>query len=472
MHELLSLSLTELTSTLHAGRASPVELMRACLERIEACNPTLVALVASVDSEPLLAQARQAEARIVRGEGRPLEGIPLGVKDLEDVAGLPTTHGSVAFRDHVPDRDSTQVARLKAAGAIVVGKTHAPEFGSTAYTKTRLFGVCRNPWNTELSPGGSSGGSAAALASGMLPLVTGSDGGGSVRIPACFVGAFGCKPSYGRIPNGPRERWHWVATEHHGPITKTVADAALFLDQVIGACPWDECSLPHPGFRYTDKLSEPPPRGLRIGFSLDFGEAVVQQEVERAVRDAVSVLERMGHRVRELPGGPPHTAAGWVYLNNLDSFARLSTLPPERRAEVGRGLLAGIDQVSHAKPDGLELMIRRRAQLLAWAAELFEEVDLVVTPTVAYDGHPAAGPYPSEIDGKPAHATGPATFTVPWNLAHHPAATLRVGVSSRNMPLGMQLVAPRHRDDLLLQVAAAFERERPWHPLCAPFESS
>jgi aspartyl-tRNA(Asn)/glutamyl-tRNA(Gln) amidotransferase subunit A len=364
----------------------------------------------------------------------------------------------------MPERASTQVARLEAAGAIVVGKTHAPELGSTAYTKTRLFGVCRNPWNTELSPGGSSGGSAAALASGMLPLVTGSDGGGSVRIPACFVGAFGMKPSYGRIPNGPRDRWHWIDTEHHGPITRTVADAALFLDQVVGACPWDEGSLPHPGYRYLDKLEEPAPRGLRIAFSLDFGEAVVQQEVERAVREAVTVLERMGHRVRDLPKPPPHTAAGWVYLNNLDTCARLSTLGPERRSEVGRGLLAGVAQVQSATPDALELMIRRRAQLVAWAAELFEDVDLLVTPTIAYDGHPAAGPYPTEIDGKPAHATGPATFTIPWNLAHHPAATVRVGLSTRNMPIGMQLVAPRHRDDLVLQIAAAFERERPWLP--------
>jgi len=464
MHELLTLSLTELTCALHARRASPIELMQACLDRIDALNPTLVALVASFERDVLLAQARAAEARIARGEARPFEGVPLGVKDLEDAVGLPTSHGSVAFRDEMPDRDSTQVARLKAAGAIVVGKTHAPELGSTAYTKTRLFGVCRNPWNTELSPGGSSGGSAAALTSGMLPLVTGSDGGGSVRIPACFVGAFGLKPSYGRIPNGPRDRWHWIDTEHHGAITRTVADAAAMLDQVVGACPWDECSLPHPGYRYADRLREPAPRDLRIGFSLDFGEAVVQREVEVAVRDAVSVLERMGHRVRELPGGPPHTVAGWVYLNNLDTCARLHPLSAERRAEVGRGLLAGATQVAGATPDALELMIRRRAKLVAWAAELFEQVDVLVTPTVAYDGHAAAGPYPSEIDGKPAHATGPGTFTIPWNLAHHPAATVRVGMSGRGVPLGMQLVAPRHRDDLLLQIAAAFERERPWHP--------
>ena len=164
MHELLTLTLTELTARLLQRKASPVELLQAVFERIDAVNPTLNALIAQVDRDALRAQAKQAEARIARGEGRPLEGVPLGVKDLEDAVGLPTTHGSVAFKDALPTRDSTQVARLKAAGALVVGKTHAPELGSTAYTKTRLFGVCRNPWNTELSPGGSSGGSAAAMA--------------------------------------------------------------------------------------------------------------------------------------------------------------------------------------------------------------------------------------------------------------------------------------------------------------------
>jgi Asp-tRNA(Asn)/Glu-tRNA(Gln) amidotransferase A subunit family amidase len=464
MDELLTSSLTDLTAALRERRASPVELMTAVLARIDAVNPSLNALVARIDRAVLIGEARAAEQRILRGEARPLEGIPLGVKDLEDAAGLPTTHGSVAFKDQVAQRDSTQVARLKAAGAIVVGKTHAPELGSTAYTKTRLFGVCRNPWNLEMSPGGSSGGSAAALASHMLPLVTGSDGGGSVRIPACFVGAFGLKPSYGRIPNGPRARWHWITTEHNGPITKTVADAALFLDQVAGACPYDEHSLPHPGHRYADKLKEPPPQRLRIAFSPDFGEAVVQHEVAVAVRDAVAVLERLGHRVQPLPKPPPHTAAGWVYLNNLDNYARLAPLLAEHGQELGRGLLAGIMEVKDATPDKLELMIRRRAQLYAWAAELFAEHDLLVTPTVAYDGHPAAGPYPREIDGKPAHATGPGTFTIPWNLAHNPAATVRVGISSRSLPIGMQIVGARHRDELVLQVAAALERELPAHP--------
>jgi len=464
MQEFLTWSLTGLCAALRAKQISAVELMRAVLERIEEKNPELNAIVAMHPPEALLAQAERAQARIAAGQARPLEGIPLGVKDLEDAAGLVTSHGSVVFKDNLADRDSTQVQRLRAAGAIVVGKTNAPEFGSTAYTKNILFGVTRNPWNPEFSPGGSSGGSSAALASHMLPLVTGSDGGGSVRIPACLTGAFGLKPSYGRIPNGPRERWHWVDTEHMGPITKTVRDAALFLDQVVGACPYDESSLPHPGYAYLDALERPLPTRLRLAFSLDFGEAVLDPEVAAAVESAAKVLEALGHELRPFTGGPPHTAAGWVYINNLDAYARFAALLPEHEHEFGRGFIASVKEVAGATPDKLELMIRRRAELFAWCARLFEQHDLLLTPTLPYDGFPARGPYPTEIAGKPAHATGPGVFTIPFNLSYHPAATLRVGLSRRGLPIGMQIVGPRHRDDLVLQVAAAFERERPWHP--------
>ncbi|MFI5305960.1 MAG: amidase [Polyangiales bacterium] len=464
MQAFLALSLTELCEALRNKQVSAVELMQAVLERIAQMNGELNAIVAMHPPESLLAQADLAQARIARGEARPLEGIPLGVKDLEDAQGLVTSQGSVVFKDNVATRDSTQVARLRAAGAIVVGKTNTPEFGSTAYTKNLLFGVTRNPWNLEFSPGGSSGGSSAALVSHMLPLVTGSDGGGSVRIPACLTGAFGMKPSYGRIPNGPRDRWHWVDTEHMGPITKTVRDAALFLDQVVGACPYDESSLPHPGHAYLDVLEQALPNRLRIAFSLDFGEAVLDPDVAGAVEDAAKVLEGLGHELRPLAGGPPHTAAGWVYINNLDAYARFAALLPEHEGEFGRGYIASVKGVAHETPDRLELMIRRRAELFAWCAQLFTEHDLLLTPTMPYDGHPARGPYPTEIAGKPAHATGPGVFTIPFNLSYHPAATVRVGLSRRGLPMGMQIVGPRHRDDLVLQVARAFERERPWHP--------
>src|SRR5215475_1224111 len=254
--ELLTITLVELCDALCARRASPVELMHAVLARIDETNGDLNAVCSRRDPDACLADARAAEARIARGEGRPLEGIPLGVKELEQAEGLPWTEASPLFRDRVATSDSIQVARLKAAGAIVVGKTNAPEFGAPAYTKNRLYGVTRSPWNLALSPGGSSGGSAAAMAGGVLPLVTASDGGGSIRIPASFTGCFGLKPSYGRVPREQLEHWEYGTTSVYGPLTKTVEEAALFLDQVVGASELDPTSLPHPGFSYLERVRD------------------------------------------------------------------------------------------------------------------------------------------------------------------------------------------------------------------------
>ena len=252
--QLDRLSLTELVDVLAAREISCAELMNATLDRIEATHPKLNAVVSQRPRKELLADAEAADARRSDGDARPLEGVPLGVKDLEDVAGMVTSMGSRVFRDRVAEADSTQVARLRAAGAIVVGKTNTPEFGFTAITKNPLFGVTRSPWNLERTPGGSSGGSSAALAGGVLPLVTSSDGGGSIRIPASFTGAFGLKPSQGRIPRGPMKAWDYGSTAVYGPLTRTVEDGALFLDLVAGPSPCDPGSLPHPGLSYREEL--------------------------------------------------------------------------------------------------------------------------------------------------------------------------------------------------------------------------
>lgn len=463
MSDILALTLTELSQAIAQKRVSPVELMQAVLERIDRDNEKVNAVVAMFGRDALLAEARAAEARIARGTARPFEGIPLGVKDLEDAAGLVTSEGSVPFKDNLVKRDSTQVARLKEAGAIVLGKTNAPEFGSTAYTKNILFGVTRNPWNLDFSPGGSSGGSSAALAANMLPLVTASDGGGSVRIPACFVGAFGMKPSHGRIPLGPSDRWKWIDTVHYGPITKTVADAALFLDQVVGSSEYDGNSLPHPGYSYVARLGEPLEK-LRIGVSLDYGRYQIQDEVAAAFESGVKVFEKLGHRVSRIQGGPPSMAAAWVFLNNVDSYCHLAPMLAEHEGEFGRGFIAGVKAAKDTSWENLEMTIRRRAQHEHWLAEAFQKYDAIVTPTLPYDGIPARGPYPLEIGAQKFDKTPASAFTMPFNVSGHPAATVRAGISSRNLPMGLQIATGRHRDDLALQLAQAFERERPAHP--------
>jgi aspartyl-tRNA(Asn)/glutamyl-tRNA(Gln) amidotransferase subunit A len=462
--ELLTITLVELCDALRARRASPVELMHAVLARIDETNGDLNAVCSRRDPDACLADARAAEARIARGEGRPLEGIPLGVKELECAAALPWTEASPLFADRVATEDSVQVARLRAAGAIVVGKTNAPEFGAPAYTKNRLYGVTRSPWDLALSPGGSSGGSSAAMAAAVLPLVTASDGGGSVRIPASFTGCFGLKTSFGRIPHEPEELWEYGATAVYGPLTKTVADAALFLDQTAGFSPADPYSLPAPGYSYVAKLAESLPSGLRIGFSPDLGYAIVQSDVAAIVEDAVGVFGRLGHRVSRIQGGPPELGRAWGLLGAFLLGARLHDRLEGREELVGRGLLAGFRSTAQMSQEQWAAMGKLRVALNAWCAEVFDRYDLIVTPTVPFDPYPAPGPYPTVTEGRPQAWSNVGSFTIPFNLSWHPAATVRAGLSRRGLPVGMQIVAQRHRDDLVLQAARAFERERPWHP--------
>ena len=463
MHPLLELTLVELRDALRARRASPVELMEAVLSRIDATHADLNALSQRRDPEACLADARAAERRLAAGDPRPLEGIPLGVKELEDVAGLRSTEASLLYADRVPTRDSIQVERLRAAGAIVVGKTNAPEFGAPAFTKNRLFGVTRSPWNLALSPGGSSGGSSAALAACVVPLVTAGDGGGSIRIPASFTGAFGLKTSWGRIPREHDDQWEYGATAVYGPLTKTVEDAALMLDQVVGAAERDPHSLPHPGYSYAARLAEPLPP-LRIGYAPDLGYAVVQSDVAAAVEDAVGVLASLGHRVERVTGGPPELGRAWGLLGAFLMAARLHEDMAGREHLVGRGLVASMHAAREMTPERWGTLAKLRADLNAWCAETFGRNDLLVTPTVPFDPYAAPGPYPTATEGHPQPWSNVGSFTIPFNLSWHPAASVRVGLSRAGLPIGMQLVGPRHRDDLVLQASLAFQRARPWHP--------
>jgi aspartyl-tRNA(Asn)/glutamyl-tRNA(Gln) amidotransferase subunit A len=460
MSDLLYRPLARICADLARRALSPVELMEAVLSRIDATRDTLRAFVALRDREALVADARAAEGRIARGDARPLEGVPFGVKDLEDAEGLVTSYGSAPFRDNLAKRDSVQVARLRAAGAIVVGKTNAPEFGHTAITKNLLFGPSRNPWNLEHTPGGSSGGSSAAIAGGVVPLATASDGGGSVRLPASFTGCFGLKPSFGRVPN-ENDLWVMDDTAVQGPLARTVEDAAIHLDAVVGPHPLDPNSLPHPGLSYRAVLDALPPR-LRIGWSPDLGYAVVQSDVAEVAYGASRVFAELGHELRDLEGGPPPMGREWGLVGAFEMLGKLDALLPEREAEFGRSFLDGIRAGTRMTP-ALWAEIRRRRQALnVWCAEAFERFDLLLTPTVPYDAPPAKGPFPSETEGRPQPIAGVASFTIPFNLSWHPAATVRAGLSKAGLPVGLQIVGPRHRDDLVLQAARAFEKARPW----------
>jgi len=464
MSELWQLSTIELGRLVQAGTISPRESIAAALARIDTVNPAVNAFV-HVCAERALEEAGKQEKVLSAGEKvGPLAGVPLGVKDLEDVAGLPTSFGSLPFREYVAQQDSVQVARLRAAGAIVVGKTNTPEFGYTAFTKNRLFGVSRNPWNLERTPGGSSGGSAAAIAARIVPLVTASDGGGSVRIPACFVGAFGMKPSFGRIPLGPEpsHMLRWVDTVHNGPLTRSIREAALFLDVTAGYHPVDPQSLPAPAGSYLECLQQPLPRRLRIAFSPDLGYARVDSDVRREVAAAVEVFGRLGHDVEEISAVFPDVGRGWAYASGSEVYAELAKEVAGKEHELGKGFWSGA--VAAGNLTALEMgdIQRERFALSEVMRRLFERYDLLLTPTLPTQAFAAGGPLPSIIGGQPVDSPLHAVaFTYPFNFTGHPAATVRAGFGDLGLPVGLQIIAERHRDDLVLQAAAAYDAERP-----------
>jgi len=439
--------------------------MEIVIDRVEKTRQDLNAVVVMRDREDLLSDAKASENRIAKREIRPLEGIPFGVKDLEDAKGLATSMGSIPLRDHIADKDSTQVARLKKAGAIVLGKTNTPEFGFNAITTNFLYGTTRSPWNPEHTPGGSSGGSAAAVAGCVLPLVTGSDGGGSIRIPSSFCGTFGLKPSFGRIPTGPFAQWPYSDISVYGPITKTVEDAALFMDQVVGPCPYDPNSLPHPGISYQAVAKTPLSGPLNIAFSPDLVYGVVQSDIAASVETGVKVFEKLGHRIHPIDSGPPLVDTEWNLLHDFDWASKLLPHLPEREDDFHRAFIAGVKRHWEMSPERWVNAAKMRNEVGNWCADIFGTYDLLITPTVPYDPPPAKGPFPTETEGRKQIASASvAVFTIPFNQSGHPAATVRAGLSRAGLPVGLQIVGPRHRDDLVLQAACTFEKECPWHP--------
>jgi len=461
MHSLLSFSAKKLAELIRSKALSPKELMEEALKRIQVINPHLNAFVA-LRAEQAMDEAEKMGNQISAGKDPgPLAGIPIGVKDLEDVKGLVTSFGSIPFKDNVARRDSVQVARLKRAGAIVVGKTNTPEFGFTGFTKNRLFGTTRNPWDVDRTPGGSSGGSAAAVAAGMVPLATGSDAGGSIRIPASYSGCFGMKPSFGRIPFGPVDLLPMTGTWTLGPLSRTVIDAALYLDCTAGYHPADPCSLPPSGMSYQACVLEMPPN-LKIAYSPTLGYARVQKDVAILVEKAVRSFEQMGHRVVMCEEQFPEVSKAWADLMNCELYAWIQKDFEIIREELGRTLAKSIDQAKVLSLNDLIETQRSRTRLNRVLWEFFDRFDLLLTPTMPTEAFGAKGPPPSEIDGHLIPLLGAVAFTYPFNLSGHPAATVPVGLTKAGLPAGLQIVGPRHRDDLVLQAAYAYERTCPW----------
>lgn len=475
--DLCFLSAGEIARLVKRKSVSPVEVVDAFLDRVDRINPHLNAYC-TVAYDQARRWARDAEDRVVRGERcGPLHGVPVAIKDLTPTAGIRTTYGSMIFKDKVPDRDSVFVERLKKAGAIILGKTNTPEFGHTGITDNLLFGPTRNPWNSELTAGGSSGGSAAAVAAGLAALAEGSDGGGSIRIPASFCGVYGLKPTYGRIPmdDGVTGFSSHTPFLQHGPLARTVADAALLLSVVTGADRRDPFSLPDTGEDFT-ALGEEAINGLRIAYSPDLGFFEIDAGVREVVDRAVQVFSLLGCQVERVDPGLENAAQNVDEAFNLMwcvYFAAFyERFLPRWEASMSPGLLAMIRvglKVSAVEYKRLEVA---RAGLWARFEELFKNYDLLLTPTLAVPAFAVDSPGPYRINGKEVNPYRSWMLTYPMNMTGHPAASIPCGFTPDGLPVGLQIIGRRFAERTILAASAAFEAAlpggRPQPPCRAP----
>ncbi len=457
-----SRSALEIARLVRRREISPLEVIDSTLTSLDRLNPSLKAFVA-VRREEAMAEAQALHARLESGDDPGiLAGVPIGVKDVEDVAGLPTTYGSVPFEDNLARQDSVHVERLRAAGAIVLGKTNTPEFASAGFTRNLLFDVTRSPWDPELTPGGSSGGSAAAVVSGIVSLAAGTDRGGSIRIPASYTGCFGMKPSFGRIPRGPSTMLQWSDLESIGALCGPVEDYALYLDAVCGYHPLDPDSLPAPPAGFLACLDEPLPK-LRIGWAPAFGRNRCDDEVLDAVRSAVSAIEGLGQDVEEVDVPlSDATSAAWLAIGAFERYAELNEFIEPHRESFGRAFLAGVEFGKEVTAERYGEAQRVRSELNSRLAALFRDYDLLLTPATATTAFDVRGRLPSEIAGVKVEDPLEVTpFTYQCNMSGHPAASVPAGLVG-GLPVGLQVVGARHRDDLVLQLCHAFEKIRPW----------
>ena len=454
---LLAASAIELRRQIGSREISPVELLEACIERIARINPAVNAVTATC-YERARAEARAAEQAVLRGEPLGLlHGLPTGIKDLEETAGLLTTFGSPLYRDFVPETDNSMVARVRAAGAIIVGKTNVPEFGAGANTRNVVWGATGNPFNPLLNAGGSSGGSAAALACNMLPVCTGSDTGGSLRIPAAICGVVGFRPSPGLVP-AERRMLGWTPISVVGPMGRSVADTCLLMAAQAAMDDRDPLSYPVDARAFAVPEMRDPGT-LRVAYTEDFGVCLVDQPIRQVFRDRIAAMRHLFRSCDEVTFDFAQAdrcfdvirAANYVatyrdkYEQNPDS------LGPNVRTNYEMGARLSLADMVWAHLEQTRLF--RRFQ------KTFRDYDLVLAPTTPVSPFPWTQPYLAEMDGKPMknyyHWLG-LTYVI--TLTTNPAVSLPCGTDHKGMPFGMQVIGPFRGDRALLGAAHAMEQ--------------
>jgi aspartyl-tRNA(Asn)/glutamyl-tRNA(Gln) amidotransferase subunit A len=470
MTEIWERDAWELADDVRAGRVRSTELVDTFLARIGKFDPELNAMC-YLDADGARGRAAEIDAAVARGEDPgPWAGVPMGVKELAAVKGWPDTHASKVFEHDIAPADCTETARLRAAGAVFVGLTTSPEFGSVNWTRTYMHGTTRNPWNPERTPGGSSGGSAAAVAVGMMPICTGSDGGGSIRIPSSYCGLFGFKVSFGRV--GSNDAFDNGLTSVPGPICRSVRDAARYVDAIAGPTAIDPTSLPKPDRSYEDAIvsgdAQACVRGKRVAWSSTLGFAVCEPEVEKLAHEAALALcADAGLELVDVDVQLPRPGGAWGLLSAINTSSKHSERSYEMLDELTPICRASMVQVRDMNSEALLMALRRRNQLLAAIAAVFDEVDLLLTPTTATTAFVAEGPPPLEIAGQKVGGMGSVPYPAPFNMSGMPAVSIPCGVSTDGLPVGLQAVTRRHDEELVLACGAIAEANRPW-PKLAP----
>ncbi len=473
-NEICQMSAVDLAAQIRTRQLSPVEVVDAVLARMERLEPHLHAFCTPTPNLAR-AEAKRVEQGIMRGGAvGPLAGVPVSIKDLIFTKGIRTVSGCVAYRDFVPDEDDIVVERLKAAGAIILGKTNVTELGYSAASHNPVFETTRNPWDLGKTSGGSSAGAGVATATGMGPLAIGSDGGGSVRIPAAFCGTYGIKPSFGRIPLYPGARDErypgasgWESLECYGPLTRTVRDSALALSIITGPDMRDRHSLPRADFDWLACCAGDL-RGKRVAFSRDWGYMAVDPEVAEIVARSVQVFERdLGCIVEEASPGWENPAAAFAAVMIAETDLRaMREMIAKHGGEMSSHM---VELMTHpwSAEDLTSANIARKAAVNKMA-RLMSRHDLLLTPTASVAAFPIHMQGPDKIAGRYVRPESFIGFTFPLNFTGQPAASVPCGFTRDGLPVGLQIIG-RHLDDaMVLRASAAFEAAAPWADLWPP----
>ena len=454
---------TGLARLYRARKASPLEAMQAVLARIDAVNPTLNACV-TVAREPALAAAREATAALTRKAALPpLHGVPVSIKDLTPTKGIRTTWGSKIYEHHVPEEDALIVQRLKAAGAIILGKTNTPEFGAGGNTFNAVFGATRNPWNPALTCGGSSGGAAVALATGMGPIAQGSDLGGSLRTPAAFCGVVGFRTTPGLVPVHPREL-AWDSLSVSGPMARTVADTALMLSVIAGPDDRAPISYDVDTREFLRAVKSPSVKGWRVAWTPDLNGLIpVDDEVAAVAESATRVFRSLGAKVEAACCDFSEVNDIVLGTRGLSFVANYSRHLAQWEPQMQKGLVWNIRQGLSLTPEAIARAEKQRTVLWQRVRAFMDTRDLLILPTVAVPPFPVEQPYPTEINGKPLdNYTQWFFLTYGITVTGLPVISVPCGFTRSGLPVGLQIVGRRRQEAAVLRAAAAFEAAAPW----------